>query len=120
MSNIYDRTIWKPAVIADGAALSDAINIQGYDVVAIQQPEDTEGTAFTFQGSVDGLTFADVKDSTGTEVALAKSETEAETLLLGTNELRGLQAIKVRSGTSATPTEQSGDAVILVGLRLVE
>jgi hypothetical protein len=120
MANIYDRTIWKSVVIANGAALSGAINIQGYDVVAIQQPASTEGTAFTFQGSVDGQTFADVKDSSGAEVSLTKSATAAETLLFGTKELRGLQAIKVRSGTSATPTNQTGDATILVGLRLVE
>lgn len=110
---------WKSATIANGASLSGAINVQGWDVVAIEQPAACEGTAFTFQISMDGLTFVDVYDSAGAELSVTKSATLAQTLLLGTKEIRGAVFLKVRSGATGLPVVQAGDAVLKVALRKV-
>ena len=128
--SVYDDVLWRRAVIADSASLSDEVDVQGYDVVALQHPANTEGTAYTFQGAVDGLTFADVYDNDAGELSVTKSATLAQVILLGVpgnaaagaepaKVLAGLNAIKIRTGTSAAPTTQTGEVVIMVALRAV-
>lgn len=117
--NPNDFQVWKTVTIADSAALSGALNVQGWDVMAIEQPANCEGTAFTFQASQDGSTFADVYDNTGTELSVTKSATAAQLLTLGTKQIQGVAQIKVRSGTTGAPTNQTGAATIKVGLRKV-
>lgn len=122
-----DDVVFRYVTIANGESLSDALGVQGYDVVALQQPANTEGTTFSFQGSLDGATFADIYDNEGTEVSCTKSATLAQCLILtgsmaappGDMSLRGFNKIKVRSGLTGAATNQTGDAIILVGLRAV-
>ena len=45
---------WRKATIADGEALSDAVDMTGKRLVAIKQPADCEGTAFGLVASFDG------------------------------------------------------------------
>jgi hypothetical protein len=125
--DILESVVFKTVTIADGASLSDAENIQGYDLVSLQQPANCEGIAFSFQGSVDGITFADLYDVEGAEITVTKSATLAQTFALkcaitpapSPIVLEGLQAVKVRTGLTAAATNQTGAVVILLGLRKV-
>jgi len=127
MSETLDRVVFRKATIAVGESLSDAIDVQGYDVVSLQQAASCEGTTFSFQGSVDGVTFADMYDSAGSEISLTKSASLAQCIQLGLTStasswypLQGLNKIKIRTGLTAGPTVQvTADATILVGLRKV-
>lgn len=127
MSELLEAVTFRKVTIADGASLSDALDVQGYDVVALQQAANAEGTAYSFQGSLDGDTFADVYDNEGTEVSATKSATVAQVTILtasiaappGDASLKGFNAIKVRTGLTGAATNQTGAATILVGLRRV-
>ncbi len=121
-----DSVVYRKATIAVGESLSDAVDIQGYDVVSLQQAASCEGTAFSFQGSVDGITFADLYDNGGVEISVTKSATIAQCFQLGLGTasslfpFQGLQKIKVRTGLTAGATVQvTTAAVIIVGLRKV-
>lgn len=108
------------ATIADGASLSGAIDVLGWEVVSIEQAASCEGTKFSFQGSLDGVTFVDLYDETGTEISVTKSATLAQILYLKQDiRLRGFSQIKIRSGLTGAATNQTGDASILVGLAQV-
>ena len=95
--------------------------------MSLQQAASCEGTTFSFQGSVDGVTFADMYDSAGSEISLTKSASLAQCIQLGLTStasswypLQGLNKIKIRTGLTAGPTVQvTADATILVGLRKV-
>lgn len=112
-----ERIHWKKATIASGASLSDAVKTLGYEVVVIQQAASCEGTAFTAQGSIDGATYADIQTDSA-EWSVTKSATVAQVLLLPeTKQFRGLASIKIRSGTSGSPTVQvTADAVVWIGM----
>lgn len=106
----------KLTTIANGESLSAAVDVLGYEVVAIEQPANCEGTVFTFQGSVDGVVFANIRDATA-ELSIAKSATAAEVIQFGrTASLRGYKFIKVRTGTAASPTNQTGAATLKISL----
>lgn len=61
--------IWRKATIANGASLSDAVDMTGRRLVAIRQPASTEGTAFGLVASMDG--------ASGTFVAVYNAIQEA-------------------------------------------
>lgn len=128
--SIYDDVVWRPVTIANGESLSGALDVQGYDVVALQHAAATEGTAYSFQGAVDGETYADIYDNDGGELSVTKSATLAQVIMLGipgnaaaggepSKILMGLNSIKVRTGLTGAGTNQTGDAIIMVGLRSV-
>ena len=127
--DILESVVFRKVTIANGASLSGALNVQGYDVVAIQHPADTEGTAYTFQGSLDGETYVNMFSSTGAELSVTKSATLAQLIQLGVwaaaaqpeppKEFKALVGFKIRTGTSAAATNQTGAVDILVGLRKV-
>ena len=107
-------TIFRQAVITISASttISAAVDVQGYDVVAIQQPADCEGTAWTFQGSVDGINFAEIRDNAGNVLTVTKQAATADCIMLGTKEIRGLKSLKLVAGSA-----QNADITISVGLR---
>lgn len=116
-NGFYEGIVWKPVTIADAASISDSLSVFGYEVVAIQQPASCEGTAFTFQADIGGdNTFADVQTATA-ELSLTKSATVAQVILLGASKITGVNKIKVRTGTSAVPTAQTGAVTLRVGMR---
>src|SRR3990167_5957328 len=99
--------IWKSVLvdISESTTISEALKVLGYDVVAIQQAADSEGTTLTFQGSYDGVTFAAIK----------KGASTAEVLLLLTKEIKGMHSIKIVCGSA----QLTADTTFQVGLRAV-
>jgi hypothetical protein len=55
--------------VLNGQSLSDAVDLSGWDVVALRSPASVEASAFGFKASLDGSNFFDVnyawKNSSG-------------------------------------------------------
>lgn len=97
--------------ILTGASLSAAFNIpSGYFPCKIELPAAFDGTALTFQGSVDGTTFFDMYWDDGTEVKYTVAHSRL--IVAKLQDFIGLKAFKVRAGTAAAATNQTGDTAI--------
>lgn len=96
----------KSLTIASGASLSPSFIGDGR-LVAIQMPASWTTANLTFQGSMDGSTYADMYDATGTEVNIAAGASQY--ILIP--DLKALW-IKVRSGTTGTPVAQGADRAL--------
>ena len=59
--------------IANGATVSDIVDVQGHGLVGIIIPAAFTGTTLTFQGSFDNNTFVAMYDSAGTELSVTVS-----------------------------------------------
>lgn len=95
------------ATIANGASLSDIVELPDATVAAIVTPAALTGTTLTFQASSDKVTFTNVYDDAGTEVSITVS-TSRTILLSNVARFLGVKFLKVRSGTAGTPTTESG------------
>lgn len=95
--------IHAPASIANAASLSSAIDLGNAKLVGIQMPAAWTAASLTFQGSWDGVTYADIYDN-----ATERTYTVAASRFLALNvgDWVGIRYIKVRSGTSGTPVNQ--------------
>lgn len=110
--NIFETDL---VTIASGQALSDAANVQGRDVVGIVMPAGWDAAALTLRASADGQNFADVFNIAGTEVSYTVAAGRYIPIEAGT--LSGMQSLILRSGTTATPVNQTANRVIGVVLR---
>lgn len=102
--------------ILDTDSLSDIAFIRsGQRLAGVILPDTIAGSVLTFQGSVDGENFYDIywnapDDGAAEEFAPAF---DADTLIMFPRHVfEGLTAIKVRTGTAASPSAQSGDVEI--------
>lgn len=101
--------ITTPAVtIASGQSLSGAAYIGAGQLVAIQMPNTWDAADLTFQGSTDGTNFFNLFDGGGNEIDFQAAASEQITV----DNFRGAVWIKVRSGTSGTPVNQSAARVL--------
>lgn len=101
------------STIAAGATgLGTAVDLGGYQVAAIQMPATWAAAAVTFQASADGVTYQDLYDDSGLEVSV--TAVQAHCVALNTNALNlaALRYIKPRSGTAATPVNQTAGAIL--------
>jgi len=107
------------ATILSGAALSDAVDCgPSQRVTGIVMPAGWDAASMTFQGSLDGSTFQNLFDGAGVELALATPAasrnlvlTEAQILAL-----KPWRQIKVRSGPSSLPVNQTANRLITLAL----
>ncbi len=109
------------ATIANGTALSGAINLGAQTLVAIIIPAAWTAAAISFQASEDGgTTWYDVFDSTGTEVSIASANVVAgRRVTVDPTAYVGLDINKVRSGVTATPVNQgAARALTLVSRKI--
>jgi len=107
------------ATIASGASLSGAVAISYLVPVTFVIPAEFDGTAITFQGSVDGTNYFNLYDEAGTEINFPAS---ASRIIKITNlsYFYGLEYIKVRAGTAASATNQTTtDTVLTVFVRTI-
>ncbi len=94
--------------IADEAALSDAAFIGTAEIVGISVPT-MDNAKLTFQGSHDGTTYRDLYDSTPAELEWATGTGDYFATLPAN--LKGVNYLKIRSGTSASPVNQTTAAI---------
>lgn len=104
------------ATIANGASLSDAVNLGGMLLARIDVPAEFDGTALTFQGSVDDVTFYNIYDKSGTELnytVAASRDVRIDSIF----DFWGLSSIKIRAGTAGAPSNQTGATVLKLSLK---
>jgi hypothetical protein len=98
-------------VIANGAAVSTAINLAGGTLVAIQLPAAWTAADITFEGSFDGTTWAPVFDDASAEVKIAAATVAAQVgrILVSAGVLSKLAALpmfRIVSGVAGTQVNQ--------------
>jgi hypothetical protein len=101
---------YSTATIANGASLSDAVNLQGGRLVAIVMPAAWTAGDLTFQASADGTTFNNVYDEDDAEVVVEAAASRH--IILNPGVWLGIRQIKVRSGTSGAAVNQGGARLI--------
>ena len=108
-----------PVTIAAGQSLSPEIDIGAWTLVGIQMPASWTAAGLSFQVSFDGgATWLEHYNAAGTETTftVGASQYIAVDPLLW----RGVSAIKVRSGTAASPVAQTGGATLNLIARTVQ
>jgi hypothetical protein len=103
------------ATIAAGATgLSAAVKVDDrQSIVGFVMPASWVAAGLTFQTSVDGgVTWKEVTKSDGT--ALAYTVAADKYIVAAPGDWLGVRWLKVRSGTSGTPVNQTGGAVITI------
>jgi hypothetical protein len=103
--------------IADTASLSSSFDLSGARVaLRITCPAGMEGTSLTFACSDDNDTFVNAYDKYGIEltftVAASRSIVLTEPALFA-----GARYWKIRTGTSGTPSTQTGAAILTIAYR---
>lgn len=107
-----------PAAIAQGASLSGQVNIGGKTLVGIAIPAGWTTAGLTFQESGDGgTTFGELLDETDTAKSVSSITGGAYTVIaVDPTKWRGINCIKVRSGTVGTPVNQSNTGGVTLTL----
>jgi len=107
-----------PAAIANGASLTDALDLGGLRLFGVVMPAAWTAANLTFQTSYDGgATWADVYDVNGNE--LTATAAASRFIALDPANFAAVQRIKVRSGTAATPVAQGAARSLTLVLRAV-
>ena len=103
-----------PATIADGASLSAACPLGALTLVGISMPAVWATAGLTFQVSPDGgTTWQELVDQTGAALSVTAAANQFVIPVLEPSYLwRGINMVKVRSGTSGTPVVQSGGTIV--------
>jgi hypothetical protein len=99
--------------IAINTALSQGISLGDGVLCAIKMSAGWDAAALTFQVSDDGgTTWDELRDSSGTAITVA-SPTADQRLELDETAFKSTVFLKVRSGTSASPVNQTTAARVL-------
>jgi hypothetical protein len=109
----------QPATIAAGQSLSGAVSLGALTLVGISMPGTWTTAPLTFQVSPDGgTTWQELYDGAGNEVTIQAAANQFVIPLADPSYLwRGVNMVKVRSGTSAAPVVQSAGAVVNIATR---
>ena len=108
------------ATISAGQSLSAEVDIGvGKSLIGIKLPSNWTTAGLSFQVSVDGgATWGELNDQT--PAAIGVGSTAAGAFIgFDPTKLRGVQAIKVRSGTVAAPVAQANTVNLTLVTRLV-
>jgi len=97
------------AVIKGGESLSSAISQWKTKFLAIDVPDSFTGTTITFQGGDVDFNTKNLYDASGLEVSATVTPGAITSLDSIALSLAPFRALKVRSGTSASPTVQLGE-----------
>lgn len=99
------QAILQTATIAINTALAAAVDLGMNRLVGIVMPSGWDAAAITFQASVDGTTYYDVYSSGGTELNFTVAASRF--VNVDPTTLRGWRYVKVRSGTTGVPVNQT-------------
>lgn len=98
--------------IPSGGSLSGAVDLGETLPVAVVMPSAWDAAALTFQGSLDGSSFLDLYSTSGSELQVSAAANRI--IALDPAQFRGARFLKVRSGTSATPVNQTATRSLLI------
>lgn len=119
--SVPERVFTKTVTIADSASLSGAIDLGDYTLCGIIVPSGWSTATISFAAS-DSLagTYYPVYSSSGAEVVTGSiTGGTAVWVALDPADFAGIRYLKVRSGTSAAATNQSGGDTLTLVVRLV-
>lgn len=103
--------------IANGASLSNGIDIGTKTLLAIHMPALWTAANLTFQASEDGVTYDDLYDGVGTEKTIVVGATRY--IYLTPADWVGVPYLKIRSGTASVPVNQGAARSITLVTRAV-
>jgi hypothetical protein len=104
------------AVIASGAALSGWVRLNSGNLVGLIIPSTWTTANITVQVSRDGgVTPHNLRDADGNEVTFIV--TAGTWIALPAGAFNGIEEIRFRSGTAASPVNQGGDRTLVAVLR---
>ena len=110
-------SVAKTVTVADGASLSDAAFTEYLELCGVITDSGWNTAALTFQGSHDGTNYFNIWNGAS---ELSYAAVVASTWVAFDPALfLGIPYIKVRSGTSASAVNQTGDSVVTLVLRQV-
>lgn len=114
---IYQHTV---TIDTGATGLSSAIDLSFLTPVAIQGSTDWDTADLTFQCSYDNVTFCNMYDDSGNEYTVSVPTTDGgDWLSLDPADFVGINYIKLRSGTSGTPVQQTNASTLFVYTRRV-
>jgi hypothetical protein len=116
------RPLAQTAVIANGASLSDAIELGDgvRQVCGIQMPAAWTAASLTFAVSADGITYSPLYFDTGEyTVAAGAGAVASAGISLEPRAFAGWPYVKVRSGTAASAVNQGAARTLTVLTRAV-
>lgn len=96
--------------IPANASLSGTVQLNEFVPVAIVMPSAWDAANLTFQASEDGTTFLDLYGTSGSELQVTAGANRF--IALDPVQFRGARFLKVRSGTSGTPVNQSAQRTL--------
>lgn len=102
---------YESVTIANGASLSDALNIASRNFFGIIMPATWTTAVMTFQGSYDGTTYYNLYDDAGDEVTFTV-DASRYVIITSPAKFLGLKKLKIRSGTSGSAVNQGGARTI--------
>ena len=91
--------------IAAASSLSPAIDLTTKRLAGIIIPASWTTADLTLQASADGTNWFDVYDALGTEYTITAAASRA--IIVPLTDMIGFRYLKIRSGTSGTPVNQS-------------
>ncbi|MDR3591568.1 MAG: hypothetical protein P4N41_18080 [Negativicutes bacterium] len=108
----------KQAVIAAGVAVSNEIDLEGYQMAGIEMPSDWDTANLTFQAaSMSGGNYRDLYNDGGNEVLLVAAAGRFVSVSSAALSLAPLRFIKIRSGSTGTPVNQSAQRTLTLSLK---
>lgn len=107
-----------PVTIASGGSLSSAVALGGKVLVGLVMPSGWTSADITFQASHDGgttfgeLVTSDFAAADAIAAVQIHSPAASDFIAFDPAKLRGVQSLKVRSGTSGAAVTQGADRII--------
>ncbi len=118
---LYSNVLYYETATIDTAAtaLSSGINLNGLLLVGLTKVDiDWDTADITMRASHDGVTYVDLYTSGGLEQTITVPiDTDAQYFALDPSDFAGVKYIKFRSGTQATPVQQTASQDLIVHVR---
>ena len=117
------RTVVKTVTIESGQSLSTEVDLEDYQLCAIEMPSAWDAATLTFQGSsTSGGTFKDIK-SNGLEVTEPGSNLTASAGVINAIDVNAMalapiRYLKIRSGTSGSAVNQTANRTLTLILKV--
>lgn len=121
--SLFQDADYLTATIGAGAALSAAVNLGAKSLVGLVMPSAWTAADITFQASGDGgatfgeLVLTDLAAADAVATVQIHSPATSQFIGIDPEKLRGVNVLKVRSGTSGAPVNQVAQADITLIVR---
>lgn len=103
------------ATISNGQSLSAAVPLGEFVLTGIAMPAAWDAAALTFQVSADGgTTWGEMQSISA---AISYTAAASQYIAIDPALWRGINMIKVRSGTSGSPVNQTGNRILTLATR---